>query len=67
MYPAREEIRPSRFTIDQLRSIIFEFKSNSEGGKIKSEKFMDIMLTRIENSKRFNDENGMPEVWSTLG
>lgn len=62
VFPAREEPEENRFTIKQLESLINEFIISSEDGFIKTEYFVDLMMTRTRNANKFADENGVPQT-----
>lgn len=64
VFHAREEPAAQRFSIKQLESLINEFIISSVNGFIKNEYFIDLMVTRSRNSRKFSDENGIAEAWS---
>lgn len=61
--PAREEIRSERFTIEQLETLINELIISSEEDKLDNNAFITMLISRTENSKKFNDKNGAPTNW----
>ena len=51
VYQEREEQSDDRFTIEQLKSIIKELRTNSDAeGNIKSSTFVNLMMVRTTNS-----------------
>lgn len=66
--PAMEEIRPNRFSIRQLTTLVEEFEAlarqhGNSTSNIPNRVVLDLFLRKLENSKTVGDEGSLPEKW----
>jgi hypothetical protein len=66
--PAMEEIRPDRFSVRQLTTIIDEFIElekfyNNGTSNLPNKAYVDLFVRKLENSKTIGDEGSLPEEW----
>jgi hypothetical protein len=68
---AMEQVRPDRFSITQLRTVVNELEElakefGDDQGGIPNKQICELFLRKLENSKSLWDEGSLPEEWWTL-